>query len=288
MQDARAIQTQTFADLNYPNKKQYAVFPSYVCMAGLAEQWGCKNVLEIGAGSSTAVWARFAQRTGANVCTIDADPGRLKGYLRNTRHEAAVSAHIEFVEGTTIHRSDFTNFHNGDPRPMFGSVAVAKCMDYLDVFQSRNCSLRRWHGARKMAGHWNWSARELLTSESSLHLPRPLLDMYSSKRNFDNEIAFLDAVESQGKSGHIDKLVSEGRSWDLIFFDSGELSSMIEWTMLKNHITIGGFAAFHDIFFPKSIKNILPCAAVMADPDWELTFFDDSSKQGLLIAKRLK
>jgi len=288
MKNAKAIQNRHFADLNYPNRKQFSVFPSYVCMANLAEQWRCEDILEIGSGSSTAVWATFAQRSGARVSTIDADLSRLKSYVGNTRHDAVVSAHVELIEGTTIDPNQLTDFYGGGPHTTFAGIAVSACRDYIDAFQSRNCSVRRWHGVRRLAGRWNWSAGELLTRESSLYLPRALLDLYSMNGNLDNEIAFLSDVASQGKSGVLGKLVAEGQSWDLIFFDSGELCSMIEWTMLKDHIKIGGFAAFHDIFFPKSIKNIIPCAAVMADPDWEVMFVDDSSKQGLLIAKRLR
>jgi len=288
MRNAKAIRSRNFADLNYPNKKQFSVFPSYVCMANLAEQWGCKTVLEIGAGSSTTVWADFAKRTGASICTIDANPGRLNSYVRDTGHDETVSSHVEFIAGTTIGSRDLIDFYDRDPQPRFGGIAVAACMEYFDLFQHRNCSIRRWHGARRIAERWNWSASELLTRDSSLYFPRRLLDLYSSARNFENEIAFLDDVEARGKSGIIDKLVAAGKRWDLIFFDSGELSSMIEWTLLKDRINVGGFAAFHDIFFPKSIKNIVPCAAIMADPDWELVFLDESSPQGLMIAKRLK
>ncbi len=288
MKDAKSIQSEFFADLNYPNKEQSSVFPSYACMASLAEQWGCERVLEIGSGSSTAVWATFAQRTGAEVCTIDADCGRLRSYIQNTRHDATVSTHVELIEGTTIGHRDFIDFYNGEPKPTFAGTAVTSCKEHLDLFQSKKCSIKRGYGARTIAGRWNWSASEVLTRGSSLHLPRQLLDMFSTKRNFDNEIAFMAAAESRGESGVINKLIAKGRSWDLIFFDSGELSSMIEWTMLKDRIEIGGFAAFHDILFPKSIKNIIPCAAVMADPDWDVVFLDDSSKQGLLIAKRLR
>ncbi len=288
MKNARVMQTQHFADLNYPNKKQFRAFPSYTCMVDFAEQRGCKTILEIGAGLSTAVWANFAKRTGADVCTLDASVARMQSYVRNTSHEETVSRYIKLIEGTTLNCDDLIAFYTDEPRQAYGGIDVASLLDHLHLFQNQNCSIKRWHKVNKIAGRWDWSASDLMTTDSSLVLPRQLLDVYSSGKNFKNEIAFLKNMDSQGKGGVIDKLLASDTSWDFIFFDSGELASMIEWPMLKDNIAIGGYAAFHDIFFPKSIKNIIPCAAVLADPDWEMVFCDDSTKQGLMIAQRLR
>ncbi|MFQ5635117.1 MAG: hypothetical protein ACE5G3_07285, partial [Gammaproteobacteria bacterium] len=62
--EARAVQSQYFADLNYPNAKQKRAFPAYTCLADFAQRQECGNIVEIGAGLSTAVWARYAQSSG--------------------------------------------------------------------------------------------------------------------------------------------------------------------------------------------------------------------------------
>ncbi len=288
MENARAMQAQHYADLNYPNKKQFLAFPSYTCMVDFAEQRGCRKVLEIGAGLSTAVWASFAKRSGAEVCTVDASFARMRSYFKDTRHEEAVSSHVKLVEGTTIHCDDLVDFYADEPKQAYGGIDVESLTHHLHLFQNQNCSIKRWHKVNKIAGRWDWSARDLMTTESSLSLPRRLLDLFSSGQNFDNEITFLQDMDSQDKGSVIDKLIANGANWDFIFFDSSELASMIEWPMLKDNIAIGGYAAFHDIYFPKSLKNIVPCAAILADPDWEMAFCDDSTKQGLLIAQRLR
>lgn len=288
MQNARAIQAKDYSDLNYPNKKQFVAFPSYTCLSNFAEDRGCNRILEIGAGLSTAVWADFSRRTGAKVCSIDADFSRMLSYVRNTRHEMTVSRHTDLVEGTTILADELLAFYTAHAHRNYGGVEFAACMDVIDRFQSRNCSIRRWYLVSRIAGRWNWSARDLMTRESSLVLPRRLLNIFSLKRDFDNDVSFLRDSESEGRGGVIDRFAKNGAHWDLVFFDSGELSSMIEWTKLKDRIAVGGFAAFHDIFFPKSIKNIVPCAAVLADPDWEMVFCDNSTRQGLMIARKLR
>jgi len=288
MKNAAEIQTQNYADLNYPSKKQFRAFPSYAFLSSFAERWSCKNILEIGGGLSTAVWADLAQRTGADVYSIDADFSRMKSYVRNTPHEIKVSKHINLIEGTTISSEEFLDFYSTGPHRTYGGIEIAKCMDYLDTFQHRNCSMRRRHLVSRNSDQGSWSPRDLLIKDSALLISRQLLDVFSYNGNFDNVVSFLRDTDSEGRGNKIEELISHDTCWDIIFFDSGELSSMIEWTKLKEQIAIGGFAAFHDIFFPKSIKNIVPCAALAADPDWDIVFCDDSTKQGLLIAQKLR
>ncbi len=288
MQSARTAQKTLFHDLNYPNEKQYLAFPSYTCMSNFAERNACRNILEIGAGLSTAVWAHMAAQTGARVCTLDANLSRMQSYVKDSRHEALVSKHVELIEGVSIECDEFVDFYSGAPRTDYGGIEIAALRNHIDEFHGQNCAIKRRYEANRVAGHRKRSARDMMTTKFTLSIPRQLLDLFSTKGNFDNEIAFLKDAEHRGVAGIISKLQKRKSLWDMIFFDSGELTSMLEWTRLKGNIAIGGFAAFHDIFFPKSIKNIIPCAAVMADPDWEIVFCDDSTKQGLLIAKRLR
>ena len=115
--------------------------------------------------------------------------------------------------------------------------------------------------------------------------PRELVDVFSAGEDFDNEVALLRKVESNEKAGIIDGLVARGDTWDMVFFDSGELSSMIEWAKVKDRINSDGMVAFHDIFFPKSMKNFVICAQVAASPDWKIVYID-SAGPGLMVAQR--
>jgi len=288
MDNAKAIQSRYYGKLKFQNKNQFLVFPTYICISNIAERQGCQRILEIGAGWSTAVWADFVQRTGAEVCSIDADFSRMRSYVRGTRHDANVSKHVELLEGTSIYSDDLLEFYSGVPRATYADAEASTFLNNIDEFRSSNCSFKRHYRICRMMAAWSWSARDLMSSGSSLFLRRKLVDLYSSNRNFDNEIAFLRNVESCGNAGILDELATDDGAWDMVFFDSGELASMIEWEKLKNKIAIGGISAFHDIYFPKSIKNIIPCAAVLADPNWEVLLCDDSTKQGLLVAQRLR
>ncbi len=287
MKVARVLQARHFEDLNYPNKGQHQAFPSYTCMVQFAEQNECKRILEIGSGLSTAVWAGFAQRTGAEVCTIDADLSRMQSYIRGTRHEALVARHVNMIEGVTIDSEEFMDFYFGIPLTTYAGVEVAGLRAHIDSLRSSTCSIKRRYQIGKIAEKFNWSTRDLMTTETTLMLSRRLLDLFSCNGNFDNEVNYLRESEAAGKAGVISQLVGGSAAWDMVFFDSGELASMIEWQNLKKHIVVGGYAAFHDIYFPKSLKNIIPCAAILADSNWEMVFCDNSTRQGLFIARRL-
>jgi len=288
LNDARSLQQELFSDLNFTNKNQYRVFPFFAYLCDFATKQGCKSILEIGAGLSTAVWARMAQQTGADVYSVDADLSRIQSYIRNSGHAAMVAKHVNMIEGATIQPDELIDFYTNQPMPTYGGMDSRTVLDHVDLLRSKDCSFKRWRRTCRFAGQKDWSARSLMAENGVLAMPRKLIDLYSNKRNFDNEILFLQHMDAQGKSDVITELSKQVKSWDLIFFDSGELASMVEWLRLKDDIAVGGFAAFHDIFFPKSIKNIVPCAAVLADPDWKLVFFDNSTRQGLLVAQRLR
>ena len=81
--------------------------------------------------------------------------------------------------------------------------------------------------------------------------------------------------------------LTEKTQFDAIFFDCGELSSMAEWIYLNEFIPIGGYALFHDIFYPKSIKNFLVATYIDISPCWDIVFLDSHTPQGGLIARRI-
>ena len=88
--------------------------------------------------------------------------------------------------------------------------------------------------------------------------------------------------------GFVDKILENNIEYDFIFFDSGELSSLVEWVLLENQIKIGGYAILHDIYFPKSIKNFLVASFINISKNWEIVYKDLSTTQGMLVAKRVR
>ena len=157
-----------------------------------------------------------------------------------------------------------------------------------DCFRGDRKNVAKHRSVEALAGRKDWRAQELLVRDGRLSFPRPLLDAYSIERSFDREVEWLERVAAESRCGVLDDLSSAGRSWDLVFFDSGELASIVEWLKLKDQIRPGELAASHDIYLPKSIKNFIVCAVVVADPAWRVVFIDSSVPQGMLIAQRLE
>lgn len=290
-ENAEAIQSLCYSELAYPSAKQSVVFRSYVRMVNLAYHAGCRRVLELGAGLSTALWLRFAENTEASVCSIDMDfeAGRsftsVRWLIGKPEADTPARDRIELLEGATITSEDLLGFYSGEPIEEFAGSAVASFAEYLDSFRSPGIGPKR---RRQLAAHSlgsRCSARDVVVQGESLVFARELVNIFSVGEDFDNELALLKRAESMDKGGLLDNLIARGDTWDMVFFDSGELSSMIEWVKVKDRITRDGLAAFHDIFFPKSMKNFVACAQVAASPDWKVVYIDCTGP-GLMIAQR--
>jgi len=253
--------------------------PVYLRMVNIAFHYGIRNVLELGAGLSTAIWARFASQTGTAITTIDADFAPMRSYVESPKLNALIDKHIQLVQGVTVSSSQLRDFYSAS-HATFGGVPTAELAGQLDAFY-RPATETRVESAKSALGVTELKLRDIFVgSGSTLKFPIALLDKLSPSGRFEKDVAFLDQ--------HPQAAIDSNQSWDLIFFDSGEYSSCIEWLTLKDRVAVGGFAAFHDIFFPKSMKNFLPCAAILADPNWRVVWLDQSTIQGLLIAQRLK
>jgi len=280
---SEAIQSLCYNNLNYPSKKQADIFKSYISMANIAYHFSCRNILEIGAGLSTVVWANFARATGAKVFSIDINFSQMFKYVENSEHKSIVREHINFIESATINSSELIRFYSGDSKDYFCGIRVSDFADMLDLFQRPHWLFKK---VNKVTSKKIKSIRDLIIFQSSLTFPVQLLNIYSANKNFEEEIEFLRNAEKKNKKND-DRGICYESEWDMIFFDSGEFSSMIEWSKLKDKISIGGLAAFHDIFFPKSLKNCVVCASLLADSNWKVIYVDDSDSAGLMIAQRL-
>jgi hypothetical protein len=251
-------------------------------MVQLALHHGCRDILELGAGLSTALWANYAERTKATITTVDADFAPMRSYIPAPQQIAKIEANVTLVQGVSITAAQLREHYEAGPRKDFGGVPAKDVAAALDAFMLAMPEARVGQ-VNKAFGSDEWTMQELFVAGGGLVFPAKLLDQLSPSGRFAKDIAFLEQF-----SGTVfDSQIDPKQVYDLIFFDSGEVSSAIEWLMLKDRIAVGGLAAFHDIFFPKSIKNFLVCAAIVADPKWRIVLFDDSTIQGLLIAQRL-
>jgi len=274
-----AIRALCYDGLRYRNDYYFQSFPIYQRLVNIAFHHGSQNILELGAGLSTALWARYANRTGAKITTVDADFTPMCSYIESPRLSAMIDRHVHLLKGVTIGSKQLSDFYTLSHNT-FGGVPASAIAETIETF-SRPAPHTRMEAVQQALGSTYWTLRDTFIGDGqTISFPPKLLDKLSPSGRFARDVAFLDE--------HPLASIDANETWDLIFFDSGEYSSCVEWPTLKDRISIGGLAAFHDVFFPKSVKNFLPCAAILADPNWRVVLLDDSTIQGLLIAQRLQ
>jgi predicted O-methyltransferase YrrM len=283
-----AIITELLAcDLRFPDDLQQRVFGQYVEILRYSSQLECcENVLEIGAGFSTVVLSYLKTLKDCRVISIDMNPDNLISKLESSpRQQQQVESSVEFIKGTTCTSSALRKLYENFVLENIGEIDAASVISGLQTFVENGLDSRREGKVAETLGLSTYSLQELTQSilkDNAIRLPRTLVDSY---RNPNDEIDYLE----QGLDGEYvgDELIAEGRKYDLVFFDGGEFATLLDWELLSSSIRKGGLAAFHDVYFPKSMKSWLVCAAITADPSWSVLYRDKTTPQGLLIARKL-
>ncbi|MBD3392528.1 MAG: hypothetical protein GF418_10625, partial [Chitinivibrionales bacterium] len=233
-----ALRGLWFGDLKYINETHYKSFPSFLNLAGLAYHAGCREILEIGSGVSTAVWSNYVVRTGAEVTTVDADLSSLRHYTESSALKEQILSTITFLEGTTLAPEELAHFFEGtiDGIPVGGSpdAFIANLKRFV-----RNNSPHQWE---KMLRHFGGNAPDIaahVLDGGAIRVSRELAQFVSTLRPFEGEHKLLRDARAAGRACILDKLIAAGKTWDLIFFDSGEWSSMPEWVKFRDRICVG-------------------------------------------------
>ncbi|MEW5774155.1 MAG: hypothetical protein AB1916_11605 [Thermodesulfobacteriota bacterium] len=252
------------------------VFLQYVHAANLLRNLApLDNVLELGRGYSTVVLAA-ALPPQARIFSVDGKPVAAYDIAPCL---ASLAGRVRFVDGFTVTRAQLDAFYSGEDHAAFLGRAADEIIARLPVF------LRPSLGpyAATLDLHQDtpdYASRclDALTRRGRLRcLSRVFPDLLAGDRRWS----------AQGPDTALGAVLAEAPALDAVFFDCGEFSSPLEWELIKDRIRPGGLALFHDIYFPKSVKNFQVCAALAADPAWEVLHRDESTPQGLLAARRL-
>lgn len=261
-----------------PGKHAHAlgVFFQYVHAANLLRNLTpLGNVLELGRGYSTVVLAS-ALPASARIFSVDGKPAAAYDIAPCL---AALAGRVEFVDGFTVTRAELDAFYCGEDRdPFLGRPAddvLARLPDFLRPAPGPYAAALDLHGN---APDFASRCLERLARRGRICcLSRLFPDVLATERRFS----------ASGGETALDAVLAQAPTLDAVFFDCGEFSSLPEWERLKSRIRPGGLALFHDIYFPKSVKNFQVCAAVASDPAWEVLHQDRSTPRGLLAARRL-
>lgn len=278
-----AILHSLFDDLKI-SPKDHEDFRTYLEICDFAHYHQCDSILEIGAGLSTAIWAEYGKENDADVTSIDADFDRFSRWITGTRHQQTIDEYVDQREGLSIESGDLREFY-GQSHTEFAGTPVGEIEAEIDRFaRATGCPASRIKAMNTIAGERNWSVSDIIIADGSLRFPKSFLDFYVKGHETLDDL--IETMENTPNTGIIDDLTEETDGWDLVWLDSGEVSSMVEWLKIKDHINSQGLVALHDVFFPKSMKNFVVAASLFSDPEWEVLLLDPSTKQGLLIAQR--
>lgn len=278
-----AVAASVFPSIEFENENQRGNFRTYLQLPYLAGMYGCDSVLEIGSGFSTAIWAQYAEATGADVVSVDANFAIFDEWVRDTAPEDTTRRNVDRHEGLSVEPETIRSFY-ATPQDAIGGVPVTAFADTLDRFgRLTGCPWERYRAVDSFADTASWSIADLLVRDGAFDLPEGFVEPFVGQATLEDHLTVLEGVSNAGVT---ERLSAERAGWDFVWFDSGEPSSLVEWTVLKDHVAPGGLAAFHDVFFPKSMKNFVVAASVLHDDEWDVILVDDSTPQGLLVAQR--
>ncbi len=249
-------------------------FLQYIHMLNIIEQKKeLERGLEIGGGYSTVLLSKLAIERGCEITVIDINPDKYKSILPSKKNRDKLFASVNFIEDLTVDFNTLTKYFQIELQQKLSkynpyelkSAVKGFIKEGTNNYTSDDISLSDVFDGNKVCFYEKILTDDVLNREKSFY-------------------ASFDKIE---RKGYLDYVIKSNIMYDFIFFDCGELSSLVEWETLENHIKIGGYAILHDIYFPKSIKNFLVASLITISKNWEVVYKDSSTPQGLLIAKKL-
>jgi len=275
-----SVQSNFFSGIEFSDKREREVFLSYIrgFMIPFLDD-SVKHIVEIGAGQSTAIFALMAERFSGRVTTIDMKPESISKKIRNDELCQRIFSNVNFQRGFSIGGADLKSYFNRSLETI-GGVSFDSALSHAGNFIDSALDARKVPLVLKALNIGSLTVDTLKNSllKEGKFAPN-LLDVYRNERD---EFSFEDVSDTT--TGLLSKVMDD--DVDMVFLDSGEYSSLPEWEIVSEKIRPGGYVVLHDVLFPKSFKNWLVCGSIIADPSWEAIYFDNSTPQGLLIAKK--
>lgn len=245
-------------------------FYSYMAMLDVLKQAKISGEgLEIGGGYSTILFSQLVDRNSMSIESIDMNPDKYLRIIPRSRTRRHLFERIKRVDRLSVSLEQVLNSYKIDLAARITQIGYERYTLALKRF------IREKHSVAKN----NIDFFEYKPEEWGLLLQLP---------DFKEEEKFYVNNGLNEKVGYCSELQQQGRTFDFIFFDCGEYSSLAEWFILEKQIKVGGFALLHDIYYPKSVKNFLVASFIAVSEDWEIVYIDTVSQQGALVAKRIK
>ena len=271
---------QIARELGVPDEVQYKVFMQYYKMVKMvAEKDDLNNILEIGSGFSTIFWGMLSEERNINVYTLDLSFTNLFEAVNGTPYKKYIN-NINLLEGLSVSANETNDYYdNIYTHDYFGfdwKNIVENSMFIDEIIDRRRSNhLKKKYHLDAIVD----IKTELANNHKFLEYN---LDYYSNFGSFKKELDLLSKREVALKGDVMQKM------FDVIFFDSGELASNVEFMKLFNKVNQGGYVCLHDIYYPKSFKNWLPCTVYQLRKDYKQVYIDSETSQGMYIVKHDK
>ena len=208
------------------------------------------------------------------------NPEAIKNKVRSAEICEKIYDSVRFLNGVSLSRSDLESYYECN-LDSIGGVPFSKVIQAAGEFVETSMDGRKVPLVLDALNIPRLDVSLLQTAiASNSKFPQSLLDIY---RNKDDEFDF--SPTHQLSNGLLAQVIGGGEA-DAVFLDSGEFSSLPEWEIVAGKLRVGGYVILHDIFFPKSFKNWLVCAAITVSSDWRVIYIDRSTPQGLMVARR--
>ncbi len=247
-------------------KTEFDPFLTYISMFLIMNQRGFKgSLLEFGGGYSTVLAVQVLKRL-TKFRSIDINPQKYFRILNSKKNLKRFSNFVEIVPEITVSFEEVKNSY----------ITLKKEFSKYQ-FELVNESLSLY------AGDYATELSDVIFRNNE----NSLLEFIENKDSFKDEVNFYIDNNMLSNEGFCTKLTKDSNQVDAIFYDCGEISSNAEWFATSKLIPLGGYVLLHDIYYPKSIKNVFIATLISLSDEWEIIFIDKESSQGGLLAQRV-
>lgn len=242
------------------------------------------KILETGSGLSTEVFSRLisAASGGGNLISID-----FKGTTAieiNSRQTLDVEsvgsrANVELVNAPTISFSQLSGVYEKTGSGQSGEFADIT-FEGIDAFLDFSQDDRRVRTVQEFISGYLSSTKLRNYMREHTIAENPLLMSY---RTLGDE---FDSLREAQVSPALEALLQQFEP-NLVYLDSGEFSTLVEFSIVNRVVPAGTFLLVQDVLFPKSIKGFIIGSILTESPDWRVAWVDKTTAQGMILAEKL-
>ena len=254
-------------------------FLDYSHIIAFMQKRKVNTILELGSGFSTILTAYLSYLTGCKAYSISPSYNLLSSWLKDEEVDL-IKNYCDCMEGYTISAEDLTEesytLLNNKHIQGIGSYFQSSLEEFV------NFNSRHWDFYQRQSRYYRLNPTviyNLMFNEGDIRLVPSRKEKLNERYNLIRDSALPSDLLRM-------RFLSEEIKFDLIYFDSGEYDSIVEWNLMCDLLREGGFIVLRNIYFPFSIKNYLIATRLSSDPNWKIWYTSESTELGIMIAQK--